>query len=447
MAGMTGAEIYENFHAGAGPAGLVGGTAIVQEVAASYESRAARFRELVALMESAWQGDAAEAARRGAGPVAVEHELSGFALGTAQDLTDRQAGSFGEAKNRVMPVPPKPEMLNPVVAFTDPMAVIDHERQVDEYNAAAQRNVDVMNGYSGASEYNTTNLPTTYGTLSNDQAGVGVGTDSTTVDSADFADSGGSTSGEPGRRAGGSAGDSDRAAAGSPVTDAEPTDRRAGSPGPGGLAATPDITTPETFNPTPPGQPLTPADPGAGRTPIAPTGGLPPGVDALVAGPGTGGVGGAPRGGIGGGAGPVGGGAGPRGGVPGPGSGSAGPRGGAPGPGGGGAGPGGGSAGPRDGVPGPGGGGGGPRGGAPGPGGGAGSEPPGSSVRSASAASAVPGRGNPAMSGIPVGAAGRSRDDEDTERKRPEWLEGGDPDDLFDTDVLTAPSTIGAEDD
>jgi hypothetical protein len=49
------------------------------------------------------------------------------------------------------------------------------------------------------------------------------------------------------------------------------------------------------------------------------------------------------------------------------------------------------------------------------------------------------------MSGVPLGA-GKGRGEEDTERKRPPYLEGGDPDDLFDTDVLTAPPTIGDED-
>lgn len=45
-----------------------------------------------------------------------------------------------------------------------------------------------------------------------------------------------------------------------------------------------------------------------------------------------------------------------------------------------------------------------------------------------------------------MGAAGRGRDGEDTEHQRPEWLEGGDPDELFGTDVVTAPPTIGADD-
>jgi hypothetical protein len=50
------------------------------------------------------------------------------------------------------------------------------------------------------------------------------------------------------------------------------------------------------------------------------------------------------------------------------------------------------------------------------------------------------------MNGMPMGA-GHGKGDEDTERKAPQYLEGGDPDELFDTDALTAPPVIGAEDD
>lgn len=50
------------------------------------------------------------------------------------------------------------------------------------------------------------------------------------------------------------------------------------------------------------------------------------------------------------------------------------------------------------------------------------------------------------MSGVPLGGAGRGRDGEDIERKRPLYLEGGDPEELFDTDVLTAPPAIGEDD-
>ncbi|MPZ80013.1 MAG: hypothetical protein GEV28_06275 [Actinophytocola sp.] len=398
MGDMSGDEIYRNFHDGDGPEGLIGGAAVVKDVASEYYERTRQIQALVGRMESVWQGEAAGAAQRGAGPLATEHELAGHALGTAQDLTGRQAGSFDEAKSRVVPVPPKPEMENPAAVFTNLHAGVDHERQVDEYNAAAQNNVDVMNGYSGASEYNTTNLPASYGDLSDDKTGISVGTPST-IDSSDFGDDTGRDAGrDPGRDAGWDTGrDPGGSSGGDPAPEPDQSAPRGpggATPGPGGAQPPdPGATVPGAFNPSGPGGPaVSPVDATAGRT----TGGAPVTGLGVVAGPG--GEPGPGRGGSGGGVGGGTRGAGPRGEM---------------------------LAGPRPGA-----------------------EPHGSPARpGATGMVAGAGRGAAPAGGMPMGGAGRGRDGEDTERKRPEWLEGGDPDDLFDTDVLTAPPTIGAEDD
>ncbi len=50
------------------------------------------------------------------------------------------------------------------------------------------------------------------------------------------------------------------------------------------------------------------------------------------------------------------------------------------------------------------------------------------------------------MGGMPLGG-GRGRGEEDTERKTPAYLEGGDPEDLYGSELLTAPPVIGDEDD
>jgi hypothetical protein len=399
LIGMTGAEIYRNFHDGPGPDGLIDGAVVVNEISGTYGERAQQIRALVARMESAWQGDAAGAAQRGAGPLAVEHDMSSMALGTAQDLTSRQAGSFSEAKGRVVPVPPKPELLNPAVVFTSPAMVIDHERRLDEHSAAAQNNVDVMNGYSGASEYNTENLPTSYGKLSDDQSGIDVGTNEVGgVGGAVINTPGSADSGDDTTRSTAAGRDSSEPVGGSRT----PGGSSGGGPGVGGGASgggssgsgpgsSPGVTTPETFVPDPSPSPVGSSDVGTGRVPGTSVGPLSPGVGAVVAG----------RGGFGGGAGPFGGG----------------------------------GAGPRGGVP-------------AGPGAGVGADPRGVAARPGSVTGplAAGGRGGPGAGGFPVSTPGRGRDDEDIEHQRPEWLEGGDPDELFGTDVVTAPPTIGADD-
>lgn len=408
MFGMTGDDIYRNFHEGKGPGGLNEAAEIVHGIAETYGKRATQIRMLVARMESAWQGDAAGAAYRGAGPLAVEHEMSSTALSTAQDLTCRQAGSFSEAKGRVVPVPPKPELTNPLVVLSNPFAVDDFERQVDEYSAAAQNNVDVMNGYSGASKYNTVNLPTSYGKLSDDHAGIDVGTSHGGGGAGHGVIEGPSPGDDTGRDTDTNRDVSDSSDGGD-TADRTPVDGPGhmpppgpgtgspgkDSPGTGPGSSTPGITSPGTFVPGPSPSPVGSLDTGAGRTP-GPTIGTPsPGVGTVV--PGPGGLGGPP-----GGAGPRGGGARPYGIAPGP----------------------------RGGLP-----------GAPG----VGVEPHGPGARPGTGPAAAGARGTAPGGGFPMGAPGRSG--EDTEHKRPEWLQGGDPDELFGTDVVTAPPTIGAEDD
>ncbi|GAB3460342.1 hypothetical protein [Actinophytocola sediminis] len=414
LIGMTGDDIYRNFTDGDGPNGLFAGAAILNDIAKTYDTRATDIQSLVGRMESAWEGDAAAAAQRGAGPVAVEHQLSGMALGTAQDLTNRQAGSFSEAKGRVVPVPPTPEPINPTTVFTDPTVLIDHEQRVDEHSAAAQNNVDVMNGYSSASDYNTTNLPASYGALSDDNAGIVIGSDHTATGAAGSVfETSSDSGGDSARGAGGE---------GSSRVDERPQGDRTPTPGPGGTlqpgpgngssgsgsagnTPPPGITTPDSFVPNPSGQPVLPTGPGAGRVPVGATGGPPfGGGPGVVGGPN---LFGRPHGGVPGGGAPGGGGAGPRaGGIPG--------GGGAPG----------------------------------GPGGRVvGAEPHGPVGRPGPTAGTVGGRGGGAgMGGMPMGAGGRGGDSEDAEHKRPEWLEGGDPDELFGTDVFTAPQVIGEDD-
>jgi hypothetical protein len=392
MAEMNAQQIYDNFHQGVGGDGLASGAALVRKVAARYGERVAMIRQLEAEMDAAWQGEAAGAARRGAGPLLMEHDLAGHHLVTAEDLTDRQSASFSRAKNSVMPVPPMPTEVQPFGQLAADW--VPFKQQLTEHYQAAQHNVDVMNVYSGASSYNTEHLPTAYGALADDQAGIAIGgADTIDVDdSADSADSGAPADGD-------FAGPREVAPGPYPASDGpDPTNR----PGPAGL---------------PPGPSTPPSDsslgPGGGTT--SPGGYLPvaggslgtPGIDLGQPRSGANSGGLVPGAGIG---------------FPGDNS-TDGIRG---GPGGG----------PRGAVAG-----GAPRGGVGGPGRGVPAETGGPGVR----ANGPAGRGG-GLGGMPLGG-GRGRDDEDRERTVPAYLEGEDPDVLFGCDVLTAPAVIGDEDD
>lgn len=387
---MSGEQIYQNFQQGTGPEGLSGSAAMVKEMAARYRDRVDFVHQLKARMEAAWQGDASGAAQRGLGPLVTEHDAAGHALGVAQDLTGGQAGSFGDAKNQVVPVPDAPTSIDPLAMVTDPAGVVTAMEQIQAQNEAAQHNVDVMNGYATVSKTNTEGQPETFGTLTGDQAGVSVGSPSSgMIDSDDYRES--DSDSEADSEGGPAGGDGSPDIGGTGAESASPPGYGAPAGQPNGADA--GVTTPGAFTQTTGTGPLT----NDGLSNVGrPTGGSVAGL----------GVGVAPVGGPGGGGGGM-------------------PRGG--------------------GFPG-----GAPRGGLPGGVGGLGAQEPGATGRSGGLqpyGSSGPGRGGVGFGGAPIGGAGRGQSEDDRERKTPPYLEGGDPEELFDTDLLTAPPVIGGPDD
>lgn len=382
---MSGQDIYDNFQQGPGADGISSSAAMVNQLADRHQERAKQLHRLKVRMESAWQGAAAGAAQRGLGPLVTEHDLSGHALRTAQDLTSRQVGSFGDAKNQVVPVPPAPGEVDPLVVLTNPGTAATYLHQVAEHNQAAQHNVDVMNGYTGASQYNTDNQPSSYGDVVDDQAVITIASPDT-IDSGESTSDDGSDDSTPRPGSGGDLAHR-RPAGGADEPGVRPDVSTEPGIDPGALVG---MTRPDTYPPpTGPTSPAPGTDAGLVQPRPAPGGGITPGVGVGIPVDGRGSVGGGPRGGAVGGA---------------------------------------------------------PRGG--GVGNGAGGQPAATGRTSLGATAATgPGRGGIGFGGAPVGAGGRGRGEEDTERKAPAYLDGGDPDDLFDTDQLTAPPAIGDEDD
>lgn len=203
----TGQEIYENFQKGPGPDGLNVSADIVRTVAEGYRDLASRTHVLARELESAWQGDAAEAAQRATRPVIAEYEFAAGELATAEDLVSRQAESFVEARNRVVPVPPAPTEVRPWV-LDSPDTARTFLREVTAHLTAARNNVDVMVGYTGASDHNTVHLPRSYGTLATVDVQVGAGGSSVEGGPRDAGSprGGGDTGGDTGGAAGGAAG-------------------------------------------------------------------------------------------------------------------------------------------------------------------------------------------------------------------------------------------------
>lgn len=399
---LSGKEIYDNFARAPGAQELESARTALEALAKQDAEIGDEINSAASALESAWEGEAAGAAQRGAGPLATDHALSSEQATVAQDLLRRQVESFDYAKSNVVPVPDVPDTppsLGEVV--TDPDAATYYQRK-QEALAAEDQNVRVMNLWDNHSTYNEQMMPTRYGNDvdstfktadvgSGSGASVGAGPASGPQIGAGSGAGSGST-GAAGAVVGGvgSAGGTSSGARGGTASRSGSTAGRTSEVTRSAAAETPTTgrlpgSTPRPGTDTPLGRPGTTSGlPGGGVTGIGPGGG----------------AGGVPRGGV-----PAGG---TRGGVPGSGGGL---RGGAPGAGGG----------PRGGVPGTGGQPGRLTGGAPGAGG------PGGAGTQAARGGAPGGRGMPgAMGGS---GAGRGKGDDDAEHRNkyalPEQLEDG----------------------
>ncbi|ONI77261.1 hypothetical protein ALI144C_34935 [Actinosynnema sp. ALI-1.44] len=173
---MSAEAIYQNFTDARGGRELADAAEIVRKLVKEYEQQADEIIGLAGAMESAWQGEAAGVAQRGAGALAIAHAQAAPSMHVTQDLSMRQVASFEDARNSVQPIPPEPTVPDPWMMVTSLDASATYAGQVAAYNAAAQHNVDVMSGYDNASTYNTSRLPSSYGALIADDAGVSVGT-------------------------------------------------------------------------------------------------------------------------------------------------------------------------------------------------------------------------------------------------------------------------------
>jgi hypothetical protein len=391
--GMNGQEIYENFQTGEGGRGMQGASDDMQKISKRYQTRFNDISELTVQMEQAWQGPAGGVARRGAGPLAVEHALAAPSVNDASTTMKDQVTAFGETKQVVQKPPPEPKEPSGLENFFSLGAAGDsYDKKKAEYDAVNQNNTAAMGVYEDTSTTNSSRMPTSYGSLAADGADIGV---------RDHEDPIGGKKPQPYQVPPGTGGGGDGS---SGNTNSQGTGggggyTPGGNTGGGGDTTLPSRNDPPKgpYDPTiPPGGPGRPG-PGRGQQDV-PVGPMGPGNFG-------------PGGGQGGGQGGRGGGFGPRGGFGPGGSGGAGMRGGP----GGGFGPGGaGAAAAAEGAP--------ARGGIGAPG-------------------AAGGRGAGGMGGMGGGRGQNNADDADHER--PSFLVEPDPHDTFGTDQVTAPPVIG----
>jgi hypothetical protein len=138
------------------------------------DERADLIRRQTELIQSGWQGAASEGALGATQPLVTSALIGAVRLGQAQDLLDRQSGSFHQAKNSVRPVPPQPPEMDILDALS-PFS--DYDQQLKDYQTDALHNIDVFRGYDSASEVNQTAMPTEYTTITQSGGDISVAND------------------------------------------------------------------------------------------------------------------------------------------------------------------------------------------------------------------------------------------------------------------------------
>ncbi|QWF81798.1 hypothetical protein [Amycolatopsis sp. CA-230715] len=161
---MTAQQIYDNFDQARGTGSLQNARHALEEVERQYTMREHDITKLAASMEEGWTGEAAGAAQRGAGPMAVEHGHAAQALATAKDLLQNQSDTFHDTKSKVVQIPPYPDQDQ---YFRD--VLTGHKdtamTRMMSYYGALEGNVQAMNAWTSSSNHNAGMMPGSYGNI------------------------------------------------------------------------------------------------------------------------------------------------------------------------------------------------------------------------------------------------------------------------------------------
>ncbi len=171
-AGLTPHEIYEQLTSGPGSGRLGSAKDATAREWDFEDERATMIRKLGEKIRMGWQGEASDAAFGASLPLAHAAVDGTDKLDTAQDLLGRQTGSFHNAANSVRPVaatPPENTVVNEMIPFET-----DLDKKIKAYQADAQHNIDIYHGYDNESQYNETNMPHEYTSITHSGGTISV---------------------------------------------------------------------------------------------------------------------------------------------------------------------------------------------------------------------------------------------------------------------------------
>lgn len=255
--GLTPQQIYAQLTSGPGSGRLSDAGSAASQEWQREEERAEEVRTLAADVKTGWDGQASDAAYGAAGPLAESALQGAGQLHTSQQLLYKQTESFHSAANSVVPVPEKPPestVLNDMIPWET-----DLDKQIQEYQADAQHNIEVFGAYDTTSLDHEPPLAREYSTTTHSGGDIAVRGPGDTIDGDDHRDSGERGSGGSPAPRGDSSG-SVGGPGGSPVSGPQ----NGGSPAPSGTqtsqvspSTTPGPGLPNVVPPVSPSGPTT----------------------------------------------------------------------------------------------------------------------------------------------------------------------------------------------
>ncbi|MFI5611081.1 hypothetical protein [Amycolatopsis sp. NPDC051903] len=166
-------ELVRRVKNGAGLASLGQAQHVSMSQASEQQGIESDTRAIVARLEAAWSGQSGDAARAGLQPLAEAATSSSSALSTSQGTLTDQSHSFQSTRDSLQEVsdwPPTRDFVDVATPWDT-----DAEDQINQRNAAVQRNNEIYQGFTSTSDGHAQAMPTEYGQMPDAQGDFTVG--------------------------------------------------------------------------------------------------------------------------------------------------------------------------------------------------------------------------------------------------------------------------------
>src|SRR5699024_2873989 len=162
--GMDAHQIATAINSGSGPEGLFNEGSEIKDLADRHNRVIGRIKALQDRMEQSWQGEGADAARAGAGPLVDASKVAKEHMDKAGTLYEGQGDSFNKVKSSVGEGPgPKPDIQTSTIVGHAGVPHVTNSYELKKCNEEAEQVSEDYKKYQTESMSNSTKWPGDYG--------------------------------------------------------------------------------------------------------------------------------------------------------------------------------------------------------------------------------------------------------------------------------------------